>query len=171
MTRYSIQHLPVEERPRERLMRTGAESLSTTELIAIILGSGSKTKPVLELAHEIMGRFGSLRQLAEASLAELLEIKGIGLAKGIQLKAAFNLGMRASNRLLVRSIRSNTLLMPIISSKKSSSMRKGSFLSSFCKMSKGSSSAMKWSPSGAYLKHSSIRGKFFIPPSGTRRQV
>lgn len=96
MTHYSIQHLPEEERPRERLMRSGAESLSTTELIAIILGSGSKTKPILQLAHEIVARFGGLRQLAEATIVELLEIKGIGLAKAIQLKAAFNLGMRAS---------------------------------------------------------------------------
>lgn len=98
MTLYSIQHLPEEERPRERLMHGGAESLSTTELIAIILGSGSKEKPVLQLAHEVIGRFGGLRALAEATLAELLEIKGIGLAKAIQLKAAFNLGMRASKQ-------------------------------------------------------------------------
>lgn len=100
MTRYSIQDLPQEERPRERLMRTGPESLSTIELIALILGSGSKVKPVLELAHEIMGHFGSLRQLAEASIAELLEIKGIGHAKAIQLKAAFNLGLRVSKQVV-----------------------------------------------------------------------
>ncbi len=93
---YSIQHLPEEERPRERLMRSGPESLSTTELVAIILGSGSKTKPILQLAHEIVARFGGLPHLAESTLEELMEIKGVGLAKAIQLKAAFNLGMRAS---------------------------------------------------------------------------
>lgn len=96
--RYSIQNLPKEERPRERLIKFGAESLSTTELIAIILGSGTKTKPVLELAQEIVTRFGSLQNLVEASLTELLEIKGIGQAKAIQLKAAFSLGMRASKQ-------------------------------------------------------------------------
>ena len=100
MTHYSIQHLPEEERPRERLMRFGAESLSPAELIAIILGSGSKTKPILQLAHEIVARFGGLRALAEATLAELLEIKGVGLAKAIQLKAAFNLEMRASKQVI-----------------------------------------------------------------------
>jgi DNA repair protein RadC len=100
MTDYSIQHLPEEERPRERLMHGGAESLSTVELIAIILGSGSKTKPVLQLAHELVTRFGGLRQLAEATLTELREIKGIGFAKAIQLKAAFNLGMRASRQVI-----------------------------------------------------------------------
>ncbi len=96
MTNYSIQHLPEEERPRERLVRSGAESLSTAELIAIILGSGSREKPILQLAHEIVARFGGLRQLAEATLSELLEIKGIGTAKAIQLQAALHLGMRAS---------------------------------------------------------------------------
>lgn len=96
MTHYSIQHLPEEERPRERLVRSGAESLSTAELIAIILGSGSKSKPILQLAHEIVARFGGLRQLVEATLSELMEIKGIGMAKAIQLQAALNLGMRAS---------------------------------------------------------------------------
>ncbi len=100
MSHYSIQQLPEEDRPRERLARYGAESLSTAELIAIILGSGSKTKPILQLAHEVVTRFGTLRQLAEATLAELLDIKGIGLAKAIQLKAAFNLGMRASKHII-----------------------------------------------------------------------
>ncbi len=100
MTYYSIQQLPEEERPRERLVRAGAESLSSAELIAIILGSGSKTKPVLQLAHEIVHRFGGLRELAEATLSELLEIKGVGWAKAIQLKAAFNLGMRASKQVI-----------------------------------------------------------------------
>src|SRR5215216_2639401 len=93
---YTIQHLPEEERPRERLMHSGAESLSTAELIAIILGSGSKTKPILQLAHEIVARFGGMRQLAEATLSELMEIKGIGMTKALQLQAALNLGMRAS---------------------------------------------------------------------------
>ena len=105
MTHYSIQHLPEEERPRERLMRSGAESLSSAELIAIILGSGSKTKPILQLAQEVVSRFGGLRQLAEATLTELLEIKGIGMAKAIQLKAALNLGMRASKQVVTPKYR------------------------------------------------------------------
>ncbi|MFI0434666.1 MAG: DNA repair protein RadC [Parachlamydiaceae bacterium] len=98
MINYSIQHLPQEERPRERLMRSGAHSLSHAELIALILGSGSKTQPILQLAHEIIARFGGLPQLADATLSELLEIKGIGKVKAIQLKAAIHLGMRASKQ-------------------------------------------------------------------------
>jgi DNA repair protein RadC len=105
MTHYSIQHLPEEERPRERLVRSGAESLSTAELIAIVLGSGSKSKPILQLAHEIVARFGGLRQLAEATLSELMEIKGIGMAKAIQLQAALNLGMRASRHVMTPKYR------------------------------------------------------------------
>lgn len=105
MSQYSIQHLPEEERPRERLIRTGAESLSTSELIAIILSSGSKEKPILQLAHEIVARFGCLRQLAEATLAELMEIKGIGMAKAIQIQAAINLGMRASRQAMTPKYR------------------------------------------------------------------
>ena len=98
MGNYSIHQMPREERPRERLVRHGSESLSTSELIALILGSGSKTKSVLELAQEIVVKFGTLQQLAEATLTEMLEIKGVGLAKALQLKAALSLGLRASKQ-------------------------------------------------------------------------
>lgn len=98
MIKYSIQHLPEEERPRERMKRYGADSLSIVELIAIIFGSGSKTKPVLQLAQEVISRFGGLKELSEATLSELLDIKGIGLAKAIQLQAALNLGLRVSKQ-------------------------------------------------------------------------
>lgn len=92
---YSIQNLSAEERPRERLMRFGAEALSSSELIAIILGSGTREKPVLHLAQEIAGHFKSLDHLSEATIQELCQIKGVGKAKALQLKAALNLGMRA----------------------------------------------------------------------------
>jgi DNA repair protein RadC len=98
MAQYSIEQLPLEDRPRERLMRAGAESLSTAELVAIILGSGSKEKSVLELAHELIARFGGVRQLADATPSELMEIKGMGSVKALQLKAALNLGMRVSKQ-------------------------------------------------------------------------
>lgn len=95
---YSIQQMPEEERPRERLQRYGSEALSTVELIALILGSGTKSSPVIQLAQEIIGRFGTLQKLSEATLAELCSIKGVGTAKAIQLKAAFAVGMRASKQ-------------------------------------------------------------------------
>lgn len=97
---YSIRNLPEEERPRERLHRFGAESMSTAELIAILLGSGIKGRPVLQLAHEIIAHFGSLQALSDATVAELCQIKGLGLAKALQLKAAFNIGARLSKQVL-----------------------------------------------------------------------
>lgn len=93
---YTIHQLPENERPRERLLRHGAESMATAELIAIILGSGMKGRSVLELAQEIVVRFGSMQGLAGASIQELCQIKGLGQAKALQLKAAFGLGLRLS---------------------------------------------------------------------------
>lgn len=96
----SILDLPVEERPRERLAARGAESLSIAELIAIILGSGTKETPVMHLAQHLIAKFGSLQHLAEATLEELCQVKGIGKAKAIQLRAAFNLGVRLSKQII-----------------------------------------------------------------------
>ncbi len=86
-----------EERPRERLLRHGAEAISSAELIAILLGTGMKGKPVLQLAQELLAYFGSLRELASATIEELRQIKGLGHAKSIQLKASFSLGLRLSH--------------------------------------------------------------------------
>lgn len=90
-----LSRLPVSERPRERLMREGADALSTIELIAIILGSGTKERSVLDLSQEVLVHFGSLDRLFDASVAELMAIKGIGAAKALQLKAAFGLATRS----------------------------------------------------------------------------
>lgn len=95
---YSIHKLPAEERPRERLLRHGPESMSTVELLAILLGSGMKGMSVLQLAQELLTRFGSLRHLSEASVEELCKIKGMGCAKALQIKAAISLGQRASRQ-------------------------------------------------------------------------
>ncbi len=86
--------LPLEERPRERLEKEGESALSISELLAVILGSGMQGKPVLALAQELLVHFGSLTALAEASIADLVQIKGLGQAKAIQLKAALGLSLR-----------------------------------------------------------------------------
>lgn len=91
---YSLQNLPSAERPRERLLRHGPEALSAPELLAIILGSGTKSAPVLQLSEMMIRHFGGLQQMSEATVQELCQIKGIGETKAIQLRAAFNLGMR-----------------------------------------------------------------------------
>ena len=86
----NLRKLPAQERPRERLVKFGPEALSLAELLAILLATGTKDKSVLELAHEMVVRFGSLQCLLEASIEELMEVKGIGPAKAIQLKAVGN---------------------------------------------------------------------------------
>lgn len=93
----TIKTLPDQEKPRERLQLNGAEALSSSELLAIILGSGTKGYSVFELSKDLISQFGGLRNLAEASIEELKQIKGLGQAKAIQLKAALTLGKRAYN--------------------------------------------------------------------------
>lgn len=95
---YSIQQIPETERPRERLLQHGPEAIATSELIAIILGSGTKGHSVLQISQDLLMRFGSLQQFADASIEELQQVKGLGLAKAIQLKAALALGLRASRQ-------------------------------------------------------------------------
>lgn len=92
----SLRDLPPDSRPRERLAQKGSSALSSIELIAILLGSGTKECSALELASKLLTHFTSLERLFEATLSELLEIKGIGFAKGVQLQAAFSLGKRLS---------------------------------------------------------------------------
>ncbi len=89
-----IRDLPLYERPRERLLEVGEEALSIAELLAILLGTGTKGISVLQLSQELLARFGSLPKLLQASVEEIQEIKGIGPAKAIQLKAAFALALR-----------------------------------------------------------------------------
>lgn len=88
-------HLNAEERPRERLVRHGPQALSLAELVAILLGTGTRDKSVLMLAQELSEKFGGLAGLLDASIEELKEVKGIGEAKAIQLKAAFAIAQKA----------------------------------------------------------------------------
>ena len=90
----TIKELPVSERPRERLKKYGAASLSTAELLAIILRTGVGGESVLNLAARLLARFKGLTGLARASFAELCAEKGVGVAKAAQLKAALELGRR-----------------------------------------------------------------------------
>lgn len=90
-----IQEIPIIDRPRERLRRLGPSVLRSDELLAILLGSGSKKDPVLEVSRELIRRFGSIDGLSRASLEELQEVSGIGLAKALTLKAAFELSLRS----------------------------------------------------------------------------
>jgi len=89
-----MRDLPVQERPRERLVRYGADKLSGEELLAVLISRGTKGMPVREIAHELLVRFGSVARIADASIEELKLIPGMGMAKACQLKAAFELARR-----------------------------------------------------------------------------
>lgn len=92
-----IKDLPAHERPRERLERLGAEALSLPELLAIVLETGTTGKSVLELAQELLCRFGSLNRLLDASISEMTDIVGVGRVKAIKLKAAFAIARLAKS--------------------------------------------------------------------------
>ncbi len=98
----ALKCLPEEERPRERMLRSGIDALSLSELIAIILGSGTQGKSVLDLSQEILEHFGGLEKLLDASVVELMQIKGIGKAKAIQLKAVFGIALKCRKPLSSR---------------------------------------------------------------------
>ncbi|MGH2538575.1 MAG: RadC family protein, partial [Candidatus Promineifilaceae bacterium] len=84
------------DRPRERLAHVGEGVLSTAELLAIVLRTGLNGENVLRLAERVLANFGGLPGLGRATLAELRQVKGIGPAKAIEMKAALELGRRLS---------------------------------------------------------------------------
>jgi DNA repair protein radc len=98
--RLSLRQIPEEERPRERLIQKGEQTLSDAELLAISLGSGSRTESAIQLAHRILKEAGSLKLLAEMSVSELRRFHGVGPAKAAQLKAAFELSRRYAANLM-----------------------------------------------------------------------
>ena len=96
MTEYrpSVKEWPESERPREKLAQHGAHALSTAELLAIVLRTGTMREDVVTLSQRLLVQKGGIVGLANASLPELTAEHGLGLAKGAQLKAALELGKR-----------------------------------------------------------------------------
>ncbi|MDD2776358.1 MAG: DNA repair protein RadC [Gallionella sp.] len=91
----SITDWPEGDRPREKLLQKGAAALSDAELLAIFLRVGVKGKSAVDLARELMTKFGTLTQLFAASETEFCEILGLGQAKFVQLQAVIELSRRA----------------------------------------------------------------------------
>ncbi|MBL0070140.1 MAG: DNA repair protein RadC [Chitinophagaceae bacterium] len=93
--KYSIKQWSKDDRPREKLLLNGAENLSNSELLAILIHNGSKEKTAVDLAKEIL-KLGkdNLGELGKLSIKELMKIKGIGEAKAITIAAALELGRR-----------------------------------------------------------------------------
>ena len=94
---FTIHDLPTAERPRERLQKLGVDALSAQEILALILGRGIAGESVMVTAQRLLSQFGSLKGIANASVEELSQVKGIGLAKASQIKAAFELASRVES--------------------------------------------------------------------------
>jgi DNA repair protein RadC len=93
------QHTPItqwalEDRPREKLMQRGLDAMTDAELVAILLGSGTRELSAIALGRKVLDEIGSLGQLARCGVEELLQVKGIGPAKAVTLVATFELGRR-----------------------------------------------------------------------------
>mgnify|MGYP003438222869 FL=1 len=93
-----IRDVHIADRPRERLIRRGASSVSNQELLAILLRTGTKQESVLHLANRVLGFFEQIQELKNATLEEMMTVKGIGQAKAVQLLAAVELGKRLSQQ-------------------------------------------------------------------------
>jgi DNA repair protein RadC len=85
--------MSIENRPRERLSKYGASVLSDAELLAVILQKGTAKDNVIDMSNRLLSKYG-MNKLSELSLKELQEIKGIGVAKAMQIKAVFELSKR-----------------------------------------------------------------------------
>ena len=90
----TIREMPTQERPRERLVEYGSKHLSNTELIAILLRTGSTGENVISLSSLLLTKFGGLAGLGKAAFAELCGERGLSEAKACQLLAALELGRR-----------------------------------------------------------------------------
>ena len=94
---YLVREMPKEDRPRERMIESGASSLSNEELLAILLRTGRKDLSVIELAKNVLYHLESLEDLKRITVLELLQINGIKEAKATTIVAAIELGKRLSN--------------------------------------------------------------------------
>ena len=90
----AISNWPIDERPREKLLRCGEHALSNTELLAILLRTGTNGYSAVDLGRQIMSKFKTFRNLSHTDLSTWKEIKGLGIAKITQIKAAVEIGRR-----------------------------------------------------------------------------
>src|SRR4030042_6241477 len=90
----SIKNGPVDDRPREKLLKKGAETLSNSELLAILLRTGTHGSSAIDLARSIMKKFGTFRNMAHTDARDWKEFKGLGSAKVAHVQAALEIGRR-----------------------------------------------------------------------------
>ncbi len=106
--RFTIKDIPVEDRPRERLIKYGSEALSNSELLAIILRTGTKSETAIDMATRLISSNEGLKFLSSCTIQELSQVKGIGQAKASQIKAAVELGKRLKNYRIDNKIKINS---------------------------------------------------------------
>lgn len=104
----TLRDIPREDRPRERMLQFGARILSNSELVAILLRTGTVAESAVGLAQRVLKEAGGLRGLVNMSTEQMIRVKGIGYAKALQLQAAIELGKRLAQSeldpaLIVRS--------------------------------------------------------------------
>jgi DNA repair protein RadC len=104
----AITDWPIDERPREKMLARGAESLSDAELVAIFLRTGVKGKSAVDLARETLCRFGSLAALFGASNGAFCASPGLGEAKYVQLQAVLEMARRALREKLANGVALNS---------------------------------------------------------------
>ena len=134
----SIKDIFEEERPREKLKLDGAQSLSDSELLAIIIRSGNKQMNALELSRSILTKTNGIRMLSTYSLEKLLEIDGIALAKASSILACFELSKRSYSKVPVNyiietSLDTFTIMNSLLSNKKEEYLY-ALFLDTSCKL-------------------------------------
>ncbi len=99
----TIKEMPEETRPREKMLNNGAESLGKDELIAILLGGGSKGISALSLAQSLLNEYEGIEDILRLSPRKLLQHKGVGEAKSCRIKAAFELSRRVEHSQLEKT--------------------------------------------------------------------
>ena len=101
----AVREMPEEDRPRERLERLGAEALRDAELLAVLFRTGTREMGAVALADALLRDFGDLRAVARASIEQLMQVKGLGRVKAIEIKAALELGTRLASHTETRRAR------------------------------------------------------------------
>ena len=94
-----IKELPASERPRERLLAHGPDSLNKSDLIAILLRTGMKGVSAIQVAEQLLTKSGTLDNLSRAKVDDLRQVKGVGRDKAVTLVAAFTLGRRMAEEI------------------------------------------------------------------------
>ncbi|MEA3360403.1 MAG: DNA repair protein RadC [Thermodesulfobacteriota bacterium] len=94
----TITSWPLEDRPREKLEKFGADKMTDADLIAILIRTGTKEKTAVDLGRQIISEVGGIAKLGRMTIPALQKIKGIGLAKAVTITSAFQLGLRFSKQ-------------------------------------------------------------------------